>query len=232
MGAVVAETTDGGSGVNRGRVLAVFFGKVVAFYLLGVMLWTSGAADRPYLAVFRDAHTQCFRLLHTLGSRWVVVLSAPETPGEQFDTELNVLNTTNQSLGTQPLKVQYRAYAPTVLLCGLILATPVPWVRRGWALVIGWVILQTWIACGVFLLVLKAYITPGDLALYPWGGTARALVNFITEVISTSTATQFAVPVLIWALVTFRARDVEILLGPAIPAKAAEPRPNRSERRR
>lgn len=195
------------------RAIGWFFAKVIAFYLIGVMAWNWAGADRPYLYVFRETHTQLFRTLHRMGSPWVVVLAQPEKAAGTFDTDLNVLNTTNKTIGTQPLKGQYRAFAPTLLLCSLVLATPVTWARRGIALFIGCIVLQMWIALGIFLLVLKAYVTPGELMLYAWGDTSRSVLNFITEVISTSTATQFAVPVLVWVLVTFRASDAAKLLG-------------------
>lgn len=221
------------------RAIGWFFAKVIAFYMIGVMAWNWAGADRPYLYVFRETHTQLFRTLHKMGSRWVVVLAQPEKSSGTFDTDLNVLNTTNKSIGTQPLKAQYRGYAPTLLLSSLILATPVTWVRRGIALVIGWIVLQIWIALGIFLLVLKAYVTPGELMLYSWGDASRSVLNFITEVISTSTATQFAVPVLIWVLVTFRASDAARLLGisvvidePASPSASEPPEKKRRGRRR
>lgn len=221
------------------RAIGLFFAKVIAFYLIGVIAWNWAGADRPYLYAFRESHTQLFRTLNKMGSGWVVVLAQPEKAGGAFDTDLNVLNTTNKTIGMQPLKVQYRGYAPTVLLCSLILATPVTWLRRCIALAIGWIVLQTWIALSVCLLVLKAYVTPGDLMLYQWGDTSRSVLSFITEVISTSTATQFAVPVLVWVLVTFRASDAAKLLGipapieaPASPPAAEQPEKKRRGRRR
>ena len=195
------------------RTLGLFFGKVVAVYLMGVAAWNGAGADRPYLYAFRETHTQFFRVLGKMGVSWVVVLTEPEAKSGAFDTDLNVLNTVNKTMGTQPLTAQYRGYAPTLLLCSLIMATPFSWARRGSALVMGGLFLHAWTAFGIFLLVLKAYVAPGELTLYQWSDTSRSVLYFITEVISTSTATQFAVPVLVWALVTFRTGDAAALLG-------------------
>jgi len=221
----------------RPRTLAAFFGKVVAVYLLGVVAWNWLCFDRPYLYAFRTAHTKMFIAAHHLGSRWAVMLTPPAGTMGAFDTDLNVLNSASKKMGTQPLSAQYRGYAPTLLLFSLIAATPLPWTRRGFALLCGVLLLHAWIVFGICLLVLKAYVTPGELALYDWSDGARFFLNFVAEIIATSTATQFALPVLIWALVTFRTGDVEKLLGivaesPDLPQSAALPPQPRAKGRR
>lgn len=220
---VTQASAGGGTRLTVARALSLFFIKVIGLYLTGVAAWHVGGVDRVYLHAFREAHTEVFRWLHRAGGRWVVVLAEPEKRMGEFDTDLHVLNTVNKSIGTQPIKAQYRGYAPMWLLTSLILATPVSWCRRAVALLAGGVMLWLWITLGIFLLVLKAYVTPGELALYEWSEAPRSVLNFVTEVISTSTATQFAVPVLVWVLVTFRAGDVALLLGFASSAREQVP---------
>ena len=105
---------------------------------------------------------------------------------------------------TLDLDTRSIGWIPTALTLALILATPVPWRRRGWALVWGLLLIH-----GFILFSLQTWIwdaSPGislsTLSLF-WQGIADDLeYTFITQL-----GASFSVPVLIWILVTFRLED-------------------------
>lgn len=98
-------------------------------------------------------------------------------------------------------------WVPTALTVALIAATPIPLVRRFWALVGGLILVhgfilfsvQTWIwnnSTDVSLLSLSAF----------WKEVADDLDYTLIDQLGAS----FSVPVLIWILVTFRRQDDSI----------------------
>ncbi len=101
-------------------------------------------------------------------------------------------------------------WTPTVLTMALILATPIPWRRRAWALVWGFF----WV--NVFILFsLQSWIwdaSPG-LALFECSPFWQATLDNLEYTLLTQIGTSFSVPVLIWMLVCFRREDLELIIS-------------------
>jgi hypothetical protein len=99
-------------------------------------------------------------------------------------------------------------WIPTALTAALILATPVPWRRRCWALLWGLLLVQ-----GFILFCLQTWIwkaSPGiSLSILSpfWQGIADDLEYTLINQLGAS----FSVPVLIWIVVTFRLEDARRL---------------------
>jgi hypothetical protein len=98
-------------------------------------------------------------------------------------------------------------WVPTALTLALIAASPLPWIRRGWALLGGLVLvhffilftLQTWIWSNEPVVSLATF--------FPFGKqVADALEFTFVEQLGAS----FAVPVLIWIFVSFRRNDAHV----------------------
>jgi hypothetical protein len=96
-------------------------------------------------------------------------------------------------------------WVPTALTLALIAATPVPWRRRGWALLAGLLAVQAYVlAC---LAVGASHAAAGFSPAAPatlWTQVIAAL----DETLVTQMGASFVVPVLIWILVTLRRQDL------------------------
>ncbi|MGB2987193.1 MAG: hypothetical protein WBE26_15090 [Phycisphaerae bacterium] len=94
------------------------------------------------------------------------------------------------------------AYLPTVVLASLILATPVPWSRRGVSLLLGLVLVHFFIVVRLTIVVLSAYFfmrgpnTGADASLF-WTKVFVAGVKFA----ATGQGLGYIVPTIIWVLV-------------------------------
>ena len=124
----------------------------------------------------------------TLGNR--------ELMGEDGKGRGEIVDLDTRSLG----------WVPTAMTTALILATPIRWSRRGWALLWGLLVVQ-----GFILFSLQTWIwnqEPGLslLALPPW---LKQVVDDLQYTLVTQLGASFSVPVLVWLLVTFRREDWE-----------------------
>lgn len=95
-------------------------------------------------------------------------------------------------------------WVPTALTVALILATPVPWRRRGWALLWGLLLIH-----GFILFSLQTWIwneSPG-LSLTTLSPFWKEIVDDLEYTLVTQLGASFSVPVLIWIVVTYRRED-------------------------
>ena len=97
-------------------------------------------------------------------------------------------------------------------LAGLILATPIPWPRRGRAFFWGMILLHAFVALRLATLIIYGFTldTPGPLALPDafWGRTLRAVILTF----SVGQGLSYIVPILIWMLVSLRREDLAMIL--------------------
>ena len=104
------------------------------------------------------------------------------------------------------------AYLSTAVLTGLILATPIPWSRRGPALFWGIILLHAFVALRLATLIIFGFAldTPGPLALPDafWGRTLRAVI----VTFSVGQGLSYIFPILIWMLVSLRREDLAMIL--------------------
>lgn len=194
---------------GRFLLLAIYAG-----VLMGVWPWVG---DR-YAAGFQAGGTN---LCKTISRKWVVVLQPREPPTKMLDTTLALANRKTRAVGHRPISSRYLGYAPTAMLLALILASPVPWKRRAWAILLGLILMHVWIAGSLLLLVIHAYSRGGDLALFDFGPTLNRGLAYLVEVVVTAPVTKYAVPAVFWVLVTFRRSDWQRLMPPKRGAESS-----------
>jgi hypothetical protein len=113
------------------------------------------------------------------------------------------------------LNIRYLAYLPTVLLISLILASPVNWKRKVFALLTGLLLFTAFIMILQWLNIMFLSIRASWLNLAVYSDTKKNILNFAYRyLVEMPGFTRFLV-VLIWLLVTFRIDDVKILKRPA-----------------
>jgi hypothetical protein len=105
------------------------------------------------------------------------------------------------------------AYFPTALMVALVLASPVGWRRRLWALLwaLLWINVFIYLSVGVMILMKLGVNQWLDLmTIPPW---LDKTVLVLDELFLAYPGPRFAVAVLIWILVTFKRDDWKAILG-------------------
>jgi hypothetical protein len=120
------------------------------------------------------------------------------------------------------LDLDTRAFGwmPLALLLALVLATPLPWKRRGRALLWGFIFQQTFVILALGYCIWNESTEVGLVSLSEPGKEAAAAVKNMLAGQLTA-----AVPVLIWILTTFRREDLQ-----KISEFLTEKKPNRSSK--
>ena len=118
------------------------------------------------------------------------------------------LPTVNQEFSTR-----YMGYMPTVLMIALVVATPLPWRRRAWALLWGLFFTHLFIASIILLMILNLYNHTDWLTLLQLPSFLLPILKATWDIFIYQVAARFFVPVLIWILVTFRSGDLHQMMG-------------------
>lgn len=144
------------------------------------------------------------------------------------DTHIHAINRRTGGITRVTTDSRKPGYLPTAFLVSLVLATPLPWRRRLWALASGLILVNVFIAWELLVMVLDAFSIPGS-SLWgpapPWD-TALAVALLIA---SRDVVTWFMVPALIWILVSFRQTDWETWVQ--VDARQAAGQPQGANRR-
>jgi hypothetical protein len=151
--------------------------------------------------------------------------AAERPPRPEVDTEIVLVEAaridasgraTARILGLDTRAV---GWTPTALLFALIIASPVSRSRRwralGWGAILGHVYLLMVVA--VFLWNQSSGAVPVSFLPF-WPDLAGVLEESLVNQMGPS----FAIPILIWLAVTFRADDAALLLGPSIVTRATD----------
>jgi hypothetical protein len=122
-------------------------------------------------------------------------------------------------------------WVPTALTVALIAATPISWRRRAWALAGGLILVH-----GFILFSLQAWIWNNSPALFllTLSDFWKEVVDDLNYTLINQMGASFAVPVLIWILVTFNSQDafqrnLEKSRGGKIPPPAGRGKPLRRD---
>lgn len=103
-------------------------------------------------------------------------------------------------------------YAPTALVLSLILATPLPWRQRGYALIWGFAISQVYVAIRLVIWMLSASIG----AEFGWitpGASLHTVFRVVYTVITNSMAGAYIIPIFLWMAVIVAGNDLSVLLN-------------------
>ncbi|MCO6436642.1 MAG: hypothetical protein J5J06_06095 [Phycisphaerae bacterium] len=131
---------------------------------------------------------------------------APE-PADKQGTLLIVRNVSKPEAGFGLLLTSSRlvGYWPTVWLLALVLAKPMSWSRKGWALLWGMLLVHAFIAFRLSLLIAgKAlFMAEKKYAVWEMGSFGLKLINGLEEVLVQNPTSSFMVPTFIWFVVAF-----------------------------
>ena len=96
-------------------------------------------------------------------------------------------------------------WMPTALTIALILATPVPWRQRAWALLWGLLLVHAFI---LFSLQVWIWDKSANLSLMSPPPFLQTILDEMEYTLLTQLGCSFSVPILIWILVTFRRENL------------------------
>ena len=97
---------------------------------------------------------------------------------------------------------------PTALVVALITATPIAWKRRAWALLWGVLCIHAYILFCLGIWIWNQSTNASLVTLTPFW---KAVAEGLEYTLIVQQGASFAVPVLIWLLVTFRREDIRLL---------------------
>lgn len=121
-------------------------------------------------------------------------------------------------------------YRALVFFVAMVVATPIAWKRRVWALVWGMLLVNAFVALRVWLKLYDAFSNPGPAHFFKLGESTKELLHWCTLMLYTAPEMNFIIPAFIWLLVSFRRNDLALLLGQT-PAGEQTRESRRSEKR-
>lgn len=144
------------------------------------------------------------------------------------DTHIQAINRRTGGITRITTDSRRPAYLPTAFLVSLVLATPLPWRRRLWAMASGLILVNIFIALELLIVVVLAFSFGGGALWAPTPPWDKALAAAV-EVANGGMVTWFMVPALIWILVSFRQTDWETWVQ--VDARQAAGQPQGANRR-
>lgn len=127
-------------------------------------------------------------------------------PGAEKDTLMVLVNRrTPGSIGMLRTSSSLMGYVPVALLIALVLATPMRWSRRGWAVLLGLLLIQFFIAVRVSVLLLHNGFAAMEkpYALFRPGPFVRGVLARANEVLADNPTFAYVGTVCVWLIILF-----------------------------
>ncbi len=204
------------------KPVAAFFLKVVVIYALLMIPWPGVMGAYGY--VFRACGNTVFRTFGSTGRVHFAPIIPVPAGKDAKDTTVTLENIKPPGVrGTMDMNSRLMGYLPAAFAAALILATPVPWSRRLWALLWGILLMSGFAGFELTLRLVDAFSDKNPLAVVTLGPVAKGALLILLKVIALSPVTAYIAPVFVWILVTFRRTDWTTLLPP--PGSSAKHEP-------
>ncbi len=136
----------------------------------------------------------------------------PSTNGE-YVININLYNKNRRNergnlVGVQVSDNSHRiGYLFMAFLSSLILATPVSWRRRGWALFWGLILIHGFVYLQLAIRILQTFVNVPRLSLFVLSPFWKQVLSVVHQELAVYVTLGFIVSVLIWILVSFRRED-------------------------
>jgi hypothetical protein len=181
-----------------------FFARALVYYIALLFLWM--LIGEAYASTYRTVGNTIFQKFPPHGR---VRIIPKERPTRLLDSTLRLGNVETRGVLAQDFSARYHGYAPTRLMLSLILASPIPWSRRIWALLWGTALIHVWIVFELSLMILDGYTGDHGAAMFTYNPTIMKNVKWIFHVAVETIVPRYVIPSLLWILVTFRRGDWE-----------------------
>ena len=188
----------------------------VAVYAILMAPWPG--VQRGYAYAFRAVGNAVFARFWfwpDAGVRFINLVSlgpgdlVPGTPAIEaagtFDTLMELRRHGVPEIGYLRTSSRYVGYGPTVVVIALVLATPLAWGRRGWALWWGMVWIHLFIVLRVTLtLTASGFAADKKYALFNPSPFWTGVLTRAESLVSDDPTVSFVVPAFVWFLVALR----------------------------
>ncbi len=159
-----------------------------------------------------DAYRFGFRavgnvLFHSVGDGGSVRFEKLSDADRVRDTTLRLTARRSGTRLSMDIRAAYIGYRPTAFLVALVLATPMPWSRRGRALLWGLVGVSAFVAFRVWLQVVDAFSDIEAMSVYLLSPFWKGVLVTMIKVLAHAPAASYLVPACVWMLVAFRRSD-------------------------
>ena len=130
----------------------------------------------------------------------------PLPPDRVKDTLMVLLNRDAPgSIGQLRTSSRYVGYGPTVMIITLLLATPLALRRKGWALVLGLVLIHLFVLFRLTLTITAGgFAADKAYAILHLGAFWTGVLTRAESLFSDNPTVSFVVPIVVWFLVTLR----------------------------
>ena len=185
---------------------------IIRFFCLFLLVFGLLMAPWPRLgrAYTRFYSTGAAFLFGSFGSTGIVRFE-PLSDGE-YDINVTLYNRARASPDGNIVGIQTRhnsrlaGYIYVAFLTALILATPIPWRRKGWALFWGIILIHGLVASKLALRILHAFNNK-PLSMFALNPFCKRVLSITHQAFAVNVTFGFIVCVFIWILVSFRRRD-------------------------
>lgn len=175
------------------KSLIAFFVRFLLIFIAFLVLWFPFADGYGWL--FRTSGN----ILVGQGSQGRVWFERPDSADAHHDVQLIVVEPKERVKRTTEISSRRHGYMPTSFLLALTLAAPVGWPRRLWSAL--WALLWVNVYVAAKLTLFPIAYVGGD----PIGAmTLAGVLRRILWVLGASSVGWMLVPLLIWAILTFR----------------------------
>jgi hypothetical protein len=191
--------------------VTLFFVKLIAMYALLIVLWLW--AGGPYARLLCATGDTVFRSFGGEGRVDFKIVDPPPRNAKALDFVIRLENIRTRATGTFELERNTRnmGYLPTAFTAALVLATPVSWKRRAWALLWSMLLISAFVGLQLAIHLLLAFSDANALNQFAFAPWVKGLIGVALKVVVLSPVTAYIAPVFIWLLVTFRRDDWEAL---------------------
>ncbi len=211
--------------------ISVFF--FLSLILYGVLAMPWLGLQGAYRAGFCKVGNIVFRFIPIAGNSSAYFQANPELEGEKDVTIWMQKLRGRRVRGALDINSALTGYRALIFLVAMVVATPIAWKRRVWALVWGMLLVNAFVTLRVWLKLYDAFSNPGPAYFFKMGESTKELLHWCTLILFQAPEMNFIVPAFIWLLVSFRRNDLALLLGQT-PAgeKSRESRPSEKRVRR
>ncbi|MEK7711107.1 MAG: hypothetical protein AAB341_04345 [Planctomycetota bacterium] len=187
----------------------VYFFVLKVAIIYGVLLIPWPGVMTGYRVLFCAGGNTFFR---TLGGDGRVYFRALEHPTRTKDIEAKVENVRTRTTGTLEKDSRMMGYLPTCFTISLIAATPIPWCRKGVALLAGVALISMFAGLQIWLFLMEGFSSASPLAVYTLSPFWRKAIIVLIRILYMTPVTAYIAPVIIWALICIRREDLQRFL--------------------
>jgi len=172
----------------------ILYGVLRFAVLYGLLAYPWPGLQEAYSSAFRRAGD---RIFVEYGEEGIVRFLPAERPSRTEDSEITTQKKGSPAIGFSNISPRLLGYLPAVEVIALVLASSVPWLRRIFALILGLILIHTFIYLRVWLLLVMSFSNDTPWKLNDYGPKTMKLLSGANEIITIAPTATVVIPGLI-----------------------------------